>query len=725
MWASHTNPIVGVELSGPNTEDCTKFDWSGRGGRVRGQRDKLEIVWNWVELEVSGWVAAINTAITPRSCSCIALRHRARRVLCHPQPDGKPCPRCVEKGNMFILFREAGEKQLPISQHNPLFRCTTTPIIRGRPRKNVESAAPETPTSLAQEFAVSQQLVQNASASSSMILLSPQVHEDIPDCPDLTPELVAHFFECFEQMPPVTNPLIVATSIRTAIREISFRLSLLPPQSRVLALCIIAFSSLVSFHEVVLGPGPLPDSFADPLFFNSGSGTMLRSCGARRAQVCRALHAAALKAAWEVGVMLQVTTENAVSCYVLEMLEQSNFSGLSRPWASAYLSHVRALAPIWRHRLLRARLRIARIGPASCPHVDEEQEASLGVRPPVQKCFAYYSNHYTIRTHEDQLLLCGPETVSPEEFLASLEAEASSNKPNAEVVLQAMKPYLSYIVRLARQLWATIAGDHLPPGPPSESAALQFLSSLSIIHTILSHLLTRADAALAALAATTNPSDAVTPLVMDDASSEASIVRGCAYGILMGFTGLALPLYRELQQRVGIDSGDRNNLAAYACNERMRLLVAQAYRIAGLGVCELARAIRYLDAVHFVPVQRRTLCGYARFALDEAEAVSVVEPERVKDIKTISHQLQISGYSQDLFSVPETASLVERFDRYLENANAPAVNAELFAPDETGPVGALDPDTSRMLEDLLLPFDQASAMWMDLLSTEVLGRWII
>ncbi|KAJ7307656.1 hypothetical protein DFH08DRAFT_900792 [Mycena albidolilacea] len=609
---------------------------------------------------------------------------KARRVLCHPQPDGKPCPRCVEKGNI----------------------CTTTPVIRGRPRKNVESAAPETPTSLAQEFAISQQLVQNASASSSMILLSPQLHEDIPDCPDLTPELVDHFFECFAQMPPVTNPLIVATSIRTAIREISFRLSLLPPQSRVLALCIIAFSSLVSFHEVVLGPGPLPDSVADPLFFNSGSGTTLRSCGARRAPVCRALHAAALKAAWEAGVMLQVTTENAASCYMLEMLEQSNFSGLSRPWASAYLSHVRALAPIWRASTT-----------TSTP-LDRTHWAGFLM---AEALMSTRSRKPVLITHEDQLLLCGPEPVSPEEFLASLEAEASSNKPNAELVFQAMKPYLFYIVRLARQLWATIAGDHLPPGPPSESATLQFLSSLSIIHTILSHLLTRADAVLAALAATTSPSDAITPLVIDNSASDASIVRGCAYGIITGFAGLALPLYRELQQRVGVDSGDRNDLAAYARNERMRLLVAQAHRLAGLGVCELARAIRYLEAVHFIPVQRRTLCNYAGFALDEAEAAAVVEPECVRDIKTISDQLQISGYSQDLFSDPETASLVERLDRYLEAVNAPPVNVQ-FGPDDLGPVGALDPDTSRMLEDLLLPFDQASATWMDPLSTEVLGR---
>jgi hypothetical protein len=66
----------------------------------------------------------------------------------------------------------------------------------------------------------------------------------------------------------------------------------------------------------------------------------------------------------------------------------------------------------------------------------------------------------------------------------------------------------------------------------------------------------------------------------------------------------------------------------------MRLLVAQAHRIAGLGVCELARALRYLETVHFIPVQRGKLCDYARFALDEAEAASAVEPERVEDIKT-------------------------------------------------------------------------------------------
>ncbi|KAJ7130758.1 hypothetical protein C8R43DRAFT_1024865 [Mycena crocata] len=50
---------------------------------------------------------------------------RARRVLCHPQSNGTPCPRCAEKKII----------------------CTTTPVPRGRPRKN---PLPDTTTMSAQ-----------------------------------------------------------------------------------------------------------------------------------------------------------------------------------------------------------------------------------------------------------------------------------------------------------------------------------------------------------------------------------------------------------------------------------------------------------------------------------------------------------------------------------------------------------------------------------------------
>ncbi|KAJ7237021.1 hypothetical protein B0H12DRAFT_1139591 [Mycena haematopus] len=527
--------------------------------------------------------------LKPPACdSC-----KARRVLCHPQPEGKPCPRCFEKD----------------------IACTTTPVVRGRPRKNVERNTTKSTTSRSpkttQELAVTQFPTQTASPS--VTLLSPQVLDSVPDCPDLTPELVAHFFECFERMPPVTNPVVVASSIQTAIRAVSFQPSLLPPQPRVLAMCIIALSSLVSFHEVVLGPGPLPETFADPIFFSSQPEVL--KCGARRAAVCRALHAAALRDAWDTAIMLQVSSENAASCFLLEYLEQSmGNSGLSRPWASAYISHVRALAPIWRTASVHW-----------SGFLMGEALMSTRDRKPI------------LITHEDQLLLCGPEPPSQEAFLASLETAASShNKSNVEILLQSVKPFLFHITSLARQLWGTINGDHLQSTPLSESAVMQFLSALSLNHAIVSHLLARVDTIIAASHSIAIPFER--SLVTENTANQDTVVRGCAYGIVLGFTALALPLYTELARRIVSEDADTHEpgpqpLASHA-RDRMRLLATQAQELTSLGVRELARTIRYLSAVRFVTAQRKTLCDYARFALDEAEARAVVEPERVRDLQT-------------------------------------------------------------------------------------------
>ncbi|KAJ7665603.1 hypothetical protein B0H17DRAFT_289355 [Mycena rosella] len=211
---------------------------------------------------------------------------KSRRVLCHPQPYGAPCPRCAEKNLV----------------------CTTTPVPRGRPRKN-PITEPESPPQ--------QELVSYAPSSSSMTVSIP-VNASTAECPELTPQLVSHFFQCFDQLAQVLNPLTRATSINTKIRAVSFQLCFLPPQCRVLALCIIAFSSLVSYHEVMLGDGPRPESFYDQAFFASKSN--VRGCGARRSAVHRALHTMALKAAWDCGIMPEVSNENAASCFLLDLI---------------------------------------------------------------------------------------------------------------------------------------------------------------------------------------------------------------------------------------------------------------------------------------------------------------------------------------------------------------------------------------------------------------------
>lgn len=116
----------------------------------------------------------------------------------------------------------------------------------------------------------------------------------------------------------------MASGIKRDIRAVSFQLQALPLQSRVLALCIVALASLVSFHESVLGEGPRPHSFADFSFFSSTPD--LVAYGMRRAPAYRALRAEAFKQALEAGIMLQPSTENGASCYLLDILEQSIYS---------------------------------------------------------------------------------------------------------------------------------------------------------------------------------------------------------------------------------------------------------------------------------------------------------------------------------------------------------------------------------------------------------------
>ncbi|KAF7336132.1 Glycoside hydrolase, superfamily [Mycena venus] len=428
-----------------------------------------------------------------------------------------------------------------------------------------------------------------------MTLVSPQA---LPEGPQLTPELVAHLLDCFDTMPPVMNPLIISTSIKTAIRTVSFQLSLLPPQQRVLAMCMIALAARTSFHEAILGPGPRPQSFTDVLFFTSQ--TDVRACGVRRADACHALHAAALAAAWENGIMLQVSNENAASCYLLDMIETS---GMSRPWAVAYFSHLRALATTW----------ITSVTPRYEPHWAAvfmgEALLSTKSRKPV------------LVTHEDQLLFCGAEPPSAEELLMSLEG--SINKPGAGILFRAMMPLarrISYYTALS----ATLENDHARLRPLSESAVLQFLSSLSLIHAILSNLLARAETLL-----TPEPPQQMS-FVFETLSVD-SILRGCVYALTIGFTGLVLPLHFELEMRANTDP---DNVPSTHARERMDLLRTQVRDMVGVAVRELARMIRHLPTLINVPFPG--VLDYAEFALNQLEAQPVVDPERVRDLATVA-----------------------------------------------------------------------------------------
>ncbi|KAJ7764327.1 hypothetical protein B0H16DRAFT_1526770 [Mycena metata] len=602
----------------------------------------------------------------PKPPACDACK--AKRVLCHRQPNGAPCPRCVDKNNI----------------------CTTTPIRRGRPAKNPE------PRQVQKQELTMSQVSTPGLCSSSMTLFSPQVYESLREYPELTPEIVEHFFDCFERLSSAMNPIVLNSSVKETVQTAGFQISLLPPETRVPALVIVALGSLISFHESVLGPGPRPASHDDLSFFTSGLHKDVINCGARRAPTCRALHAAALKAAWDAGIILNVSTENAASCYLLDMLdEQSDLSKVSRPWAIAYISHVRALATQWRK-----------------PNVPAPQAANWAGFTMAETILSLRSRKPILITLGDQVLLSGPESRSLQEFLASIEA--SAEKPGPGVLFESMKPYSFHVTLLARELWETIVGDHVRLAPLSESAVMQFLSSVSLVHAILTCLLSRVDTVSSASSWAADNS----AFSRNSEWSQDRIVRGCAYGLIAGFVGLAVPLHRELEYRLGLLDADADiansnpnvSVGATLARERLGLLAAQAHRMASLAIRELARAMEF-PRWYYAPIQGRTLADCVRFALDEAEAVPVLEPERVKELAAIGGQLRIVGYSLDLLSSQETAQLLARLERYIETP----VITEYFSSGniDLASLESRDLGLGR-LEDSGLPSLDHDLSWMEM-----------
>ncbi|KAF8178968.1 hypothetical protein K438DRAFT_1938531 [Mycena galopus ATCC 62051] len=547
---------------------------------------------------------------------------KARRVLCHPQPNNSPCPRCLEKK---IL-------------------CTTTPVIRGRPHCQRTTPVPSNSLVLQGSFSTAVAPVPHESA---LALL-----DGSANCPSLTPEFVAHCFHCLEFIPQIGHPLIGRTRIKDSIRAAKFELQLLPPQSRVVALCLISLTSLASFHESILGPGPRPKSFTDHEFFMSSPD--LRGCGVRRAPAYRALRAKAIKSACEIGAMLEPTEENALSCYLLDLLEQSDSFGSSRPWAGAYILHIRALAPRWREGR----------------YTESDEVRWMGYLLSDALCATTRRMPMLVTMH-DQLLLSGSEPPSLDSFLESLE---TSTKPGLQVLWPSMKPYLFHVVCLARQLFLEINGDYPRLNPLSEAAVIRFLSALNLLHSIAALLLARVDAAI-------EPSQHNrTPFRYEDHTTNAS-ARMCGYGIIAGFVTLVLPFYRELQLRCG--EGE-----PCARRERMQLFCTQAREIAVLGVHELAHALRYLPPLHYIPLSWRLIYPWAEFCIENA-------PENIEDLETITNELKMIGYSLDVLSAPQVTQLIERLEACVGKS--------------TPPQPAEDFLNSAELADLFLPLEQP---WM-------------
>ncbi|KAF7290333.1 Zn(2)-C6 fungal-type domain-containing protein [Mycena chlorophos] len=468
--------------------------------------------------------------------------------------------------------------------------CTTTPVPRGRPRKVVIPQA---------AGASSRKSVETRAA----IPKHPgPVFRTSLKCPELTPELIAHCFDA-------------------------------------------------SFHPLIIGDGPRPNSFTDAEFFATACSQDLLQCGSRRQRTFCALREEALKAAWEVGIMLQASTENAVSCFLLDLLEQMDFSGPSRPWASAYLSHVRTMAPCWHA--------------AGFTTNDATQWAGFLMTEAIISA----SNRIPLLvTPHDQKMLAGPEVPALEAYLASLERLGRNTGANLSVLWTSIRTYLYHTTILSRQLSETIAGDYPRLQPLAEAAVLKFLTSLTLLQSSLTLLIDRVEALL----------DTTAPYGMADRSmvlpvegSADTNIRIAAYGLVFAFVGLALSFHHELEYRATADTTAAHVVhpgVTGSVRERMGLLRGQARVLCIEGIKDLGRALVRLPRVHYgpTPVQWRIISMSTDFCLREAETASLGSLGLLEAMEALSDELRLLGYSLNGLVTPSLPALIERLEVHMQ-----------------------------------------------------------
>ncbi|KAJ6626749.1 hypothetical protein B0H10DRAFT_2185707 [Mycena sp. CBHHK59/15] len=571
---------------------------------------------------------------------------KSRRVLCHPKLYGNSCPRCREKGIV----------------------CTTTPVTRGRPRKKPLASPDIAPSQSSGSGQIAKMtdlpLLGSSSKTPYETVLDPAYTGPLaPTASDihLCPELVRHLFECFTQLPQNSHPIFRGVSLRYNLAALSWNIDHLPPQPRVLAYCVCALASSIAFDPAVLGPGPRPTSFTDHSVFMRGAD--LRAYGVRRAPVVRTLHARALRLACEAGVLLEATEDNAASCAILELLDREN-EATSRPWAGAYLSHVRTLAAFWDDMDVS-------VWPLWAGFLMAEALSALSLRKPV------------LVTHNDQLLITGAPPLSLDQLLDSLQVVLQpSTKQSIGMVFAVTRPFMFHVTRLARDLFENITGDYARRQPLSDTAVMRFLAELTTLRRIRELVLSEFESALLHEHDANGDSFATRPFFYIShhaRRSHGANVRGSAHAMNVGYTSLVLALHEEMVFRSGQQLADCAGDDAMWARERIALLARQVRELAQRTVRQIVRGLEHLPSLPLLThLHAGGFHGWARLCLeDDTDPDGAVAETCVVLCSSssflwswllrrvafrIAGALKLIGYSWDL---PASSALIARLEAHI------------------------------------------------------------
>ncbi|KAF5336769.1 hypothetical protein D9758_016397 [Tetrapyrgos nigripes] len=481
---------------------------------------------------------------------------KARRALCHPQPEGKSCPRCLEKG----------------------VKCTTTPSVRKRRRqsgyeirfgaaKRVVNTnegdnsneddtramdldtirnGDETRTSRDQDLQTSTTrltLTTTSEAVSRAHMLAtssvgfnngytrPIACAPVSSRPlvQLPKRLMQDLFNVFIHAPYRLHPIIPYDRIRARLAGCGWQTSFLSPQERVLVHCIFAHASTVSTDPLIIGPEPLPVECINILTTIHPVKRIKRDLteiGRRRESVglCHQLRAEALRQAHNEGIAVWVSPENAASCCLLDALV-SEYDG-PNSYGAAFTWQVRRLAESWYQQ---PQLYNWTFGTIDC---SVRWAAFLSV----DVFAALHSDRSVDFSAHDEQLICGHDQLSLEELMLLLGQGCNGLR-------QYYGYFLSIIFQITRHARELLISINQPPNPsvltnwiayarsrPYDLQAIKsYVASLDLLHHVCD--------AFGKYAVT----------LVNQNQSQSYTILNVLNVLSIGWTNLALHFYKTIQ----------------------------------------------------------------------------------------------------------------------------------------------------------------------------------
>ncbi|KIK62818.1 hypothetical protein GYMLUDRAFT_491370, partial [Collybiopsis luxurians FD-317 M1] len=567
---------------------------------------------------------------------------KARRVLCHPQPDG-PCPRCVEKG----------------------VNCTTTPVVRRKRRTKAELlASASQPAEERYETSSPSGSSEQAASSASLVPLS-ILKEDsaavilrswntlsgdplpVPPCCELPAAVVEDLFETFRNSPNDSHPLINLSKLEESLRLSSWDLTCLQSQDRVLAYSIITVASVFSKNPFILGQAELNAEHSD--FFTSPAPLKLpivpdlRPYGQLREPLVRQLWAETIWLANHEGITTNPSKENAASCWLLGHLSHMFSGNRASAYTSAYIHHIRFLAED---------------GSLS---ITDEAEMLRFCGYMIGDAFgALFSGKSIPFTRNDERLIVPIQFEPLEQLIRSVHAKTWS----VSDVFLSLPAFAHHYIRLARETSENLTGVVARRQPLDECFLITHFASLDLFHSLLTAEL-----------------DQISRLLQQLPSHEAQwrlfYLRVISTGFVLSWGSLVFAVYELLQDRIsecqvfhpssdGSSSsshgpsslGSASSKATVEWNhERIQMHLRRARTLTAKAAVEICELLRDTPSAERLVAHPGDLSRWARFLMEEENVVGITRIQYSRTLECFRDAIQVLG-----FFCADRTDIVERIN---------------------------------------------------------------